>query len=104
MRRILGDAGAIHMSHYYHSRLPGGNFKMSADRRRVVTGSGIEYAPVIRVAKLSAIGESVEGLRVLCHDLPDEARVDGLLGLSFFRRFDTQISFSHGVLELHRIA
>ena len=77
---------------------------VSPDRRRIVTGSGIEYASMIRVEKLCAIGEFVDDLDVLCHDLPDQSRVDGLLGLSFFRHFDLGVLFSRGALELTRIA
>jgi predicted aspartyl protease len=54
-------------------------------RSRIVTGSGIEYAPCVNVAALIAGGESIEEIDVLCHDLPSEAGVDGLLGLSFLR-------------------
>jgi len=63
-------------------------------RIRIITGSGVEYAPVIMVRKLTAIGESIANIKVLCHDLPEDSKVDGLLGLSFLRHFDIDISFS----------
>ena len=74
----------------------------SPDRRRIVTGSGIEYASVVRVTEFTAIGETITDLEVLCHDLPQEARVDGVLGMNFLRHFDVHILFSQGVMELRR--
>ena len=43
--------------------------------------------------RLSALGRHAIGLRVLAHDLPAEAAVDGLLGLDFFRDLSLQIDF-----------
>lgn len=57
-------------------------------RVRIVTGSGVEYAPVITLRKLTAIGESIANIKVLCHDLPEDSKVDSLLGLNFLRHFD----------------
>lgn len=68
----------------------------------MVTGSSVEYAPIVTVRALSAFGETVHDLEVLCHDLPEEAHVDGLLGLNFLRHFDLRLSFSQGIIELHR--
>lgn len=75
----------------------------SRRRRRVVTGSSVEYAPIVEVRALSAFNETVEDLEVLCHDLPEAAQVDGLLGMNFLRHFDVHILFSKGILELRRI-
>lgn len=71
-------------------------------RSRIVTGSSVEYAAVVTVRAVSAIGETVQDLEVLCHDLPEEAHVDGLLGMNFLRHFDLRVCFSEGVVELHR--
>ena len=72
----------------------------SASRKRLITGSGIEFAPEIKVKAFSSLGERIENFDVLCHDLPEESRVDGLLGLSFLRYFDPSIRFSRGEIEL----
>lgn len=69
-------------------------------RVRIVTGSGVEYASVIIVQKLTAIGESITNIEVLCHDLPEDSKVDGLLGLNFLRHFDIDISFSKGIVAI----
>ncbi len=70
-------------------------------RVRLTTGSGTVPAKIITVRKLTAIGETVENIDVLCHDLPVESTVDGVLGLNFLRHFDVNISFSTGIIELH---
>jgi predicted aspartyl protease len=72
------------------------------DRQRIVTGSGIEYAPRTSVRAITAIGQRVANLDVLCHDLPPESGVDGLLGLNFLRQFKLVIRFRKGILDLNR--
>lgn len=67
---------------------------------RVVTSGGVEVPPLTRVKRLTAMGKSVNNLEVLCHDLPPEARVDGLLGLNFLRHFNVAIRFREGVIEI----
>ena len=72
------------------------------DRQRIVTGSGIEYAPRTIVRSATAIGQRVANLDVLCHDLPPESAVDGLLGLNFLRHFKLTIRFRKGIIDLNR--
>ena len=71
-------------------------------RQRIVTGSGIEYAPRTSVRSATAIGQKVANLDVLCHDLPPESGVDGLLGLNFLRHFKLTIRFRKGIIDLNR--
>lgn len=72
------------------------------DRQRIVTGSGVEYAPRTAVRSATAIGQKVANLDVLCHDLPSESGVDGLLGLNFLRNFKLTIRFRKGIIDLSR--
>ena len=72
------------------------------DRQRIVTGSGIEYAPRTTVRSATAIGQRVANLDVLCHDLPPESGVDGLLGVNFLRHFKLTIRFRKGIVDLNR--
>ena len=72
------------------------------DRQRIVTGSGVEYAPRTAVRSATAIGQKVANLDVLCHDLPSESGVDGLLGLNFLRHFKLTIRFRKGIIDLNR--
>ena len=66
----------------------------------VVTGSGVEEGPIVEIKALTAIGQTIENIEVMCHDLPPEAPVEGVLGLNFLMNFDVHISFSKGTLEL----
>ena len=66
----------------------------------VVTGSGVEEVPIIEIKGLTAIGQTIENIEVMCHDLPLEAYVEGVLGLNFLMNFDVNISFSKGIIEL----
>jgi len=72
------------------------------DRQRIITGSGIEYAPRTTVRSATAIGQKVTNLDVLCHDLPAESGVDGLLGLNFLQHFKLTIRFRKGIVDLNR--
>ncbi len=66
----------------------------------VVTGSGVEEVPIIEIKELTAIGQTIENIEVMCHDLPPDAPVEGVLGLNFLMNFDLNISFSKGIIAL----
>lgn len=68
--------------------------------KEVITGTRVENIPVIEVKKITAIGQPVENIDVLCHDLPQELRVDGVLGLNFLSKFNINISFARGSIDI----
>jgi predicted aspartyl protease len=67
---------------------------------RMATGSTLETVPRLMVNRLSTLGRHAIGLRVLAHDLPIEAAVDGLLGLDFLRGCSLTINFKAGRIDL----
>ncbi len=67
---------------------------------RITTGSRVETVPRLTVNRLSALGKHAIGLQILAHTLPDEAAVDGLLGLDFFRGTSLTIDFRAGQIAL----
>ena len=69
----------------------------------MITGSGIEYAPCITIKSLIVGGERIDNVEVLCHDLPSEAGIDGLLGFSFLKNFDFTVEYSSGRLQFTKI-
>ena len=73
---------------------------LAQDRVQVTTGSGVEFAPLIRVSKLVALGHERTDFAVLCHTLPPSANVDGLLGLDFLRGQNLNIDFRDGQVTL----
>lgn len=68
--------------------------------KEIITGTQIENMPVIELKKITAIGQPVENIEVLCYDLPQELRVDGVLGLNFISNFNINISFSRGYIDI----
>ena len=66
----------------------------------VVTGTDVKKVPVIEIKALTAIGQTIENIEVMCFDLPLEAPVEGVLGLNFLMNFDVNISFSKGIIAL----
>ena len=62
----------------------------SLDRVRVTTGSGVEFAPRVKLQRLTALGHERHGFPVLGHTLPPSAGVDGNAGIGLFpwARFD----------------
>jgi len=73
---------------------------LSPDRVQVTTGSGVEFAPRIKLSKITALGQERTEFSVLCHTLPPSAGVDGLLGLDFFRGQSLNIDFRNGQITL----
>ncbi len=68
----------------------------TTERKRITTGSGVEYAAVVRVSSLEALGQEVSGFPVLAHTLPPSTGVDGVLGLDFLRARRLEIDFTKG--------
>jgi len=68
----------------------------------LVTASGIEIAPVLKVKRLGVLGEYIARVPVVCHDLPPRSYVVGLLGASVLRHFRITIDYVRGTLELVR--
>ncbi len=71
---------------------------LAPDRVQVTTGSGVEYAPRIPVARIKVLGEDRDQFPVLAHTLPPSASVDGLLGLDFLRGHIMGLDFRQGVI------
>ena len=52
------------------------------------------------VGKISTLGQNRLNFPVLAHNLPATSKVDGLLGLDFFRDLSLTIDFRAGMIEL----
>lgn len=73
---------------------------IASSRVEMTTGSGVEYAPKVEVAKVTSIGRERKSLPILAHTLPPSTGVDGLLGLDFFNDFKLTINFRDGTIDL----
>lgn len=73
-------------------------------RVELVTASGLELVPQLTVRTARCLGQTVKGLDVVCHDLPAQSSVKGLLGLNFLRHFDIHLDFPRRKLDVRRSA
>ncbi len=73
---------------------------LSREKITLITASGIETAPLIKVKEIKFLDKSVKNVPVVCHDLPPRSYVVGLLGLSFLKHFKITIDFKTGILEV----
>lgn len=70
------------------------------ERTEVTTGSGVEFAALVSLSKIEALGREFTQFPVLAHTLPPSAGVDGVLGLDFLCGQIRWIDFSNGRLTL----
>lgn len=73
---------------------------VSKEWTRITTATSVIYAPVIILKAVATLGMMINDVKVVCHNLPDTSRVDGLLGLSYLRNFKVEIDFKKGILTL----
>ena len=64
---------------------------------------GQEPGYLLRVSRFQALGFSTGDFRIHVHDLGEGVGVDGLLGLTFLRRFNLEIRPAEGRLLVDRI-
>jgi aspartyl protease family protein len=83
-------------------RLVGYDPDSSTDLVPMTIGTGVMTVPRIMLNRLSALGQHQIGLRVLAHDLPMAAAVDGLLGVDFLRDKVLTIDYRAGSITLIR--
>jgi len=72
---------------------------VSNDRTRITTGSGLEFATIVPLLKVTALGKERSAFRVIAHTLPPSAGVDGLLGLDFLRGGRLSLDFTTGLIQ-----
>jgi len=73
---------------------------VAPERVQITTGSGIEFAPIVSLGQVSALGRTCSDFVVLGHTLPASSGIDGLLGLDFFRDQVLTIDFRLGEMTL----
>ena len=68
----------------------------------VVSATGVARAAQLTLASVSILGAEVANLRVVCHPLPANLGLDGILGLNFLDRFNVEISNETETVTLTR--
>ncbi|MCK4418331.1 retroviral-like aspartic protease family protein [Candidatus Aerophobetes bacterium] len=72
---------------------------ISVQRVTLITASGIERAPLIKIDSLRVCNKEVKNGKVICHDLPQKSYVDGLLGLNTLKELKVKIDFGEATIE-----
>ena len=72
----------------------------SMDRVDFIAAGSVEYKPRLTVMAAQAFGIRVPRLAVVCHDLPPQSPVRGLLGLNFLKHLSVHLDFPHGLLKV----
>lgn len=67
---------------------------------RIATVSGLVAASIAQLSWIGCLGHRRDDFPVLVHALPPDARIDGLLGLDFFRGRRLTIDFAAETIEL----
>jgi clan AA aspartic protease (TIGR02281 family) len=67
---------------------------------QITTATTVETVPKVIIPEMTVLGKTVKNVEAIVKDLPPQAPVDGLLGLSFLRNFKLTIDFQKGLLSL----
>ena len=68
--------------------------------QRIITGNGYEIVPVVSVNQFHCLGSLLENFEIFAHTLPFGAYVDGLLGMDFLNKFETEIKLYSGEIVI----
>jgi predicted aspartyl protease len=74
----------------------------SGKRAGIITASSLVYMPIVTIPAFYCLGLRVENFEIICHQLPDESTVGGVLGLDFLRRVPVFQEFEKKIFELTR--
>lgn len=81
-------------------RAIGYDLSESTAQAAVASVSGNHILDQVVLCQIQALGSQRVDLTVLCHDLPLQIPVDGLLGLDFFRGTRLTVDFRSGLIAL----
>lgn len=71
-------------------------------RIEMITASGTEFVPVIKIPKMKFLGFEFRNLEAAVLNLPPKSFVSGLLSLNLLREFDILLGFRSQSLEFKR--
>jgi predicted aspartyl protease len=66
----------------------------------IITANGVIEVPKLTVQRIVFRELAVEQVEVICHDIPELAEIEGLIGLSFLKHFRVVVDFKGGILEI----
>lgn len=65
----------------------------------ITTASGTVLVPIIKIPSFTCFGIEIKNLDTVCHNLPSQSPVDGLLGLNFLSSAKIIIDFSKNIIS-----
>jgi len=66
----------------------------------ITTASTVEYAPLVRIPNIEALGQTIKNFKVCAHSLPPNMPARGLLGMDFLSRFNLHLEFPRKILRI----
>jgi len=66
----------------------------------IITANGVIEVPKIRIRAMGFRELYVEDVEVICHDIPEIAEIEGLIGLSFLKHFRVLLDFRNNIIEI----
>ena len=73
---------------------------VALDRVPIITANGVIEVLKIKVIEIGFKELYIEDVEVICHDIPEIAEIEGLLGLSFLKYFKICLDFKTNILEI----
>lgn len=101
---MILDTGASFVVLRPHVAIRLGYDLSACPRQTVHSAHRGEDVPRFSLASVKALGHAVNNVGAITLDLPPPLGADGLLGNTFLRRFDIELSFARGILRLTPVA
>jgi clan AA aspartic protease (TIGR02281 family) len=99
--KLVVDTGAsISMISVETALVIGIDPSKSTHRIEITTAGGIILAPIIKIPSFKCFGIEIKNMEVLCHNLPSQSPVEGLLGLNFLKKSKVIINFSDNIINI----
>ena len=73
---------------------------VAQNRVPIITANGVIEVPKIKVKAIGFRELHVEDVEVICHDIPEIAEIEGLMGLTFLKHFKILIDFKSNIIEI----
>ncbi|MFQ5627239.1 MAG: retroviral-like aspartic protease family protein [bacterium] len=99
----LVDTGSTYTILPFEHLLTIGYEPLLAEKKvRIITASGLVYAPKFKLDWISCFGVQLNSFSVVAHTLPSNLSGFGILGMDFLRPARVQIDVFCGVISLNR--
>lgn len=96
---VVLDTGATYTLIPWHlAEALGYKPTISKESATITTASSSILVPIITLKSVTVLGKKANDIKAIVHNLPENSRVDGLLGLSYLRNFKVKIDFGKGIL------